>query len=195
MNPKRFLTTEDRNRFFDRARTMIEADVTSAYLRVTLAEEFGMSLKQVQNLLNRNEIKTGGLPTPANKIRDMAPSTISELVEAAKSMMSSGIDPAMIKAKLTVRFGVRESDVTCICKSHGFHLSGYVNPKGRGEPDHEVIPLEKADLSIENNLFMKAAQKVDGAQYIPGKGCFLNGVRINGFALAMKANLQNEVWQ
>ena len=191
----RVLTNPEKIRFLRKAKELIDGGASSAQTRVTLAEEFGLNMLQVQNLINRGNMRTGGLIKSTRKVSELSKQDRANLVAEAKQMHQDGVEPAMIKAKMNIRYGIREQDVTMLCRDNGLIIATKPKVKRPAKIDAEPEPRGNTDLGIENNLFMKAAQKVDGAQYIPGKGCFLNGVRINGFALAMKADLQHEVWQ
>ncbi|WP_417814073.1 hypothetical protein [Thalassospira alkalitolerans] len=187
------LTEANRRDFIDTADTMINADISAARIRLALADKFGLSMKQVQNMMNRVGLRTGEQPAPQNKIKDLSDARIIRLVSSVKDMMADGVDPLMIKAKMRVAYDIRENDVTVICKRHGVILTGKVNPKARecGDDTVEDISIEKADIGIEGNLFAIAAQRVAGGRYDRATGnCFIGNCPVSGLTLVREARME-----
>lgn len=192
------LNDEERTRFAEMAIEMLEQNISPALIRTRLADEFGMTDKQVQNALYRQEIKLSHATKGRKRLRDLCAEDVDGLVALAREFHSQGMHKDEIRMRVAARFNVYERSVTTRCLKAGLDIRtdiSLANAAEHGtEPKERVrLPsLEESDIGdfMTGNIFAEAAFMVKGAKYSPRTGqCFLNGYRVNGIDLVKKAGL------
>ncbi|WP_417834730.1 hypothetical protein [Thalassospira xiamenensis] len=193
------LNDTERTRFATMAIEMLEQNISPALIRTRLADEFGMTGKQVQNALSRQEIKLSHATKGRKRLRDLSSEDLDGLVALAKEFHSQGMHKDEIRMRVAARFNVYERSVTTRCLKAGLDIRtdfSLANAAEYSAEPKEVVrlpSLEESDVGDKKsgNKFAEAASRVAGARYSRSTGkCFLNGVRISGIELVKKAGLE-----